>query len=73
MARLHRGLGPRGGGRRHHAVFEIGLALAQLLDMGLDVGERAAQIGRLLRGHAAMAVEIDRDVGHGAMLASATV
>src|SRR6266702_1447151 len=70
VARLHRGLRPRPRGHRHHAVFAIGLARAQLTDMGLDLGQRAAQIGRLLGGHAAMLVEIDRNVRHKAALAS---
>jgi hypothetical protein len=65
MPRLHCGLRPRSGGHRHHAVFEFGLPLAQFPYMGFDVGQRAAQIGRLLRGHAAMLVEIDRAVSHG--------
>lgn len=71
MARLHCGLRPGRRGHGHHAVFEIGLALAQIPDLGLDLAQGAAQVGGFLRGHAAVLVEIDRLLSHWPMLASA--
>src|SRR5579871_807697 len=71
MPRLDSRLRPRSGRYSHHVMLELGLPLAQFPEMGLDLGQCAAQVGRLLRRHAAMLVEINGLVSHGAALASA--
>lgn len=64
IARFRGRVRPRRGGHGEQLVLEIGLPFAQLPDMALDFGQRAAQIGCLLRGHAAVLVEIDGMVSH---------
>jgi hypothetical protein len=49
---------------RHHTTFESGLADPELAQIDFDLCQRAAQVGRLLRGQAAVLVEIERPVSH---------
>jgi hypothetical protein len=52
------------------AGFDGRLPIAQVARIGLDISENAPDIGRLLRGHAAVLVEIERLVRHVGALAS---
>ena len=50
--------------------FDNALLVTQQFCVGLDVGKHTTDIGGLLRRHAAMSVEIDRNVSHEGALAS---
>src|SRR5438128_1086587 len=62
--------GPRGSRNRKELDFDDALLVAQKLRVGLDLGNHTADIGCLLRGHAAMFVELDRGLSHEGALAS---
>src|SRR4029077_7565559 len=51
-------------GRGQQVGFQFGLPKAQFFFVRLDIRQEPAQLGRFLRGHAAMLVEVDRLIGH---------
>src|SRR6185295_13806111 len=66
VTRLRYRLGPRGCRYGEQLDFDHALLVAQQFCVGLDLGDHAADIGGLLRRHAAMLVEFDRDLSHAA-------
>src|SRR3954469_17425559 len=66
VTRLGHRLRPRGSRHGKKLDFDDALLVAQKLRIGLDLGNHTANIGCLLRGHAAMFVELDRGLSHAA-------
>ena len=64
VARLGGRLRPSFGGRRQQEVFDFVPVTAQRRLVGLDFGQLAPLVGRLLGRHAAVLIEVDRLVGH---------
>src|SRR4051794_16701797 len=60
VARLAGGLRPGRGRGNKKLVFEVRLTRPQVLLVRLDLGRKPANVGCLLRGHAAVAVEVYR-------------
>src|ERR1044072_8080701 len=67
ITRLGPRLEPRGGRRGKDLEFDDALLVAQQLRVDFDVGKHTADVGCLLRCHAAMLVEFDRGLSHGAL------
>src|SRR5229473_3315186 len=68
VARLGRGFRPRGGGNREKLVFQKGLPVAQIPCVVFNLRQGPPDVGRSLRGHATMPVEIEWLLSHSARL-----
>src|SRR5271166_6293620 len=68
VACLGGGLRPRSGGNREKLAFQMGLPIAQIPCVVLNLRQSPPDVGGFLSGHATVLVEIERFLSHSACL-----